>query len=310
VNLPAWLVAHGFHVAPVQADTSQLAMSDRYGETLHLRKDAERDVWSYSNPEDAVDKGTVVDLIVRRDACTLDACLNRLAACFDRSNRSQEALAYRDALLDRENILHRSEARLVAALKVEEEAARGLEGLGVARGTLDEWRFGRPSTILRDPKSLEHSQFRRSDREIVFVERPIDAVAYERVYGQQRACYVYTGDNPGPETRRKISHVLADAPKHLRVVLAFARDSRGSEIAAHVASLDPSRGFERRPPEFGGRWADQMQIEERHRRSLVGRGRKDVELERFRGAVARALDAGIDQAAIRTAITRREGPRR
>jgi hypothetical protein len=305
INLPAWLVAHGFHVAPVQPDRTEIAMSDRYGEAIRVRKDPERAVWSYSSPDDPADRGSVVDLLVRRDGSTLDACVNRLAACFDRSNRSAEAVAYREALLDREDILHRAEARHLAALKVEQQAARDLEHLGVAKGALDEGRFGRPSTILRNPTRLEHSQFRQTDRELVLLERPIDAVAYEKKHGGQHACYLYLGDHPDLDTRRRVAHVLADAPEHIRVVLAFARDTRGHELAAEVARLAPTRQFDRRPPEFGSRWADQMQLEHRHQRSLARDGRSAPDLEAFRKVAGHALEVGVDPADIRTAIVRR-----
>jgi hypothetical protein len=310
IDLPVWLVAQGFHLSPAQTDLTQLAMTDRYGDTLLLRKDLDRGTWTYATEREPSERGTIVDLMVRRDSVTLDDCVNRMAACLDRSNGSREPAAYREAFRDSENILHRAEARHVAAVKVDRDAARDLERLGVERGTLDEWRFGRASTVLRDPTTLEHSRYRSSDRAMVFVERPIDAVAYERAHGKQHACYVYTGDNPDPETKRKIAHLLADAPENLKVVLAFARDRRGVGLGEQVAELAGHRRSERQPPEFGSRWADQMQIEERHRNSLPrlhdgGRPSNDPVLRDVRRELGRALAAGVERADIKTAIVRR-----
>jgi hypothetical protein len=312
IDLPVWLVAQGFHLAPTQPDLTHLAMTDRYGDTLLLWKDLERGTWTYASEREPADRGTIVDLMVRRDGVTRDDCINRMAACLDRSNQSREPAAYREAFRDRENILHRAEARHIAAVTSERVAVRDLERLGVERGTFDEWRFGAASTLLRNPTTLEHSRYRSGDRAMVFVERPIDAVAYERAQGKQHACYVYTGDNPDPEAQRKISHLLSDAPESLKVVLAFARDRRGADLAEKVAELAGHRPIERQPPEFGSRWSDQMQIEQRHRHSLTrlhdgGRPSNDPVLQGVRREIGRAIAAGVDEADIRTAIVRRRG---
>ena len=310
LDLPAWLVAHGYHLSPTQPDPTRLAMTDRWGQTLHLRKDLDRDTWTYTTSREPTEHGTVVDLMVRRDGSSLDECVNRMAACFDRTNKSREPAVYRDALGDRDNVLHRAAGRHIEAVKTEREALRGLEPLGVNRPAYDEWRFGRPSKLLRNPTALEHSRYRSTDRSIVFVERPIDAVAFEQKHGHQNACFIYTGDNPDVEARRKIAHVLAGAPPELKVVLAFARDRRGTELADRVAQVAVGRKLERRAPEFGIRWADEMQIQERHRESLTRlnehRGpSRDPVMNEVRRELGRALHAGVDQALLRTAIIRR-----
>ena len=310
IDLPAWLVAHGYHLSPTQPDQTRLAMTDRWGETLQLRKDLDRDTWNYKTGGEPTEHGTVVDLMVRRDGSSLDECVNRMAACLDRNNKSREAVVYRDALSDRDNVLHRAAGRHIEALKTERESLRGHERLGVDRAGYDEWRFGRPSQLLRNPTSLEHSRYRSSDRSIVFVERPIDAVAFEQKHGHQYACFIYTGDNPDVEATRKIAHLLAGAPPELKVVLAFARDRRGTELADQVAQVAVGRQLERRAPEFGTRWADEMQIQERHRESLTRlnnqRGpSRDPVMKDVRRALDRAVQAGVDPALLRTAIIRR-----
>jgi hypothetical protein len=64
---------------------------------------------------------------------------------------------------------------------------------------------------------------------------------------------------------------------------------------------------ERRQPEFGNRWSDQMQIEQRHRDSLPQLYRRpDPVIDNVRREMAKALDAGVNQSAIRTAIVRRQ----
>jgi hypothetical protein len=306
IDLPAWVIAHGFHLAPVQRDLTNLAFANRHGETLHLRRDVEKGTWTYQTDREPIERGTVVDLMVRRDAIGLDECINRLAACVDPSRRTREPLAYREALADPNQILRRAVAEHVAAVTAERDAERDLERLGVLRGTFDSWRFGSAATVLDDPETLAHSRYRPGDRQMVFVERPIDAIAYEQVHGQQRATYVYVGDNPSDQTKRKIAHIIADAPRELVVVAAFAKDRKGVALSEEITELAGPRPVARRKPELGSRWADQMQIQQRHRDVLdrVQR-RRDPALGHTRRASGKSLDPAMDQAAIRTAIVKR-----
>jgi hypothetical protein len=226
IDLPAWLVAHGYHLSPTQPDQTALAMTDRWGETLHLRKDLDRDTWTYKTGTEPAEHGTVVDLMVRRDGSSLDECVNRVAACLDRNNKSRDPVVYRDALSDRDNVLHRAAGRHLGALKTERESLRGLERLGVNRAAYDEWRFGRPSQLLRDPTVLEHSRYRSTDRSIVLVERPIDAVAFEQKHGHQHACFIYTGDNPIVRTGAHARGVVVDARGGPRLRVTGSQISR------------------------------------------------------------------------------------
>jgi hypothetical protein len=306
IDLPAWLIAQGFHLSATQKDLTRLAFSDRHGETLYLQKDVDRRMWTCCTEREPVERATVVDLMVRRGAISLDDCVNRMAACLDPSTRTREPAAYREALADRDNTLRPAVGRHVAAVTLERDAERDLERLGVVRGTFDGWRFGAASAVLHDPDDLGHSRYRKGDRAMVFVERPIDAIAYERVHGKQHATYIYVGDNPSEEAKRKIAHVLADAPPELTVVAALAKDRRGASLAEEIADLAGHRTVERRTPQFGNRWADEMQIEQRHRDSLQRlHSRPDPVIDNARREMARALDAGVDHAAIRTAIVRR-----
>src|SRR5207245_92370 len=114
--------------------------------------------------------------------------------------------------------------------------------------------------------------YRATDRQVVLVERPIDAIAYERSHGNQQACYIYTGDNPSGDSKRKIAHLLADLPDGMKVVVALGRDRRGDELASQLTKLAAALQMQRQKPQLGSRWADQMQMEHRHRRSLQRRG--------------------------------------
>lgn len=306
IDFPAWLIAQKFHLSPVQKDPQKLAFADRYGEVLFLTRNLDTNRWTYQTDTDPVQRGTLVDLMVRRDGLTPDQCVNRMVACLDPSRRSGEPADYRDALADRDNTLRHAVSRHVATVTAERAAERDLEHLGVERGTYDSWRFRAASEVLKDPKQLAHSRYRPGDRAMVFVERPIDAVAYERVHGKQRATYVYTGDHPTAEEKRKIGPIIASAPAELTIVAAVSKSSRGAALAEQIAELAGQRPVERRTPEFGSRWADQMQIEQRQRDSLARLHRRpDPVLENVRHAIAEALDGGVDQAAIRTAIVRR-----
>lgn len=207
-------------------------------------------------------------------------------------------------------MLHRATAKHIEVLKSERAALRDLQRLGVESTTFDEGRFGRPSMRLGEPATLEHSRYRIGDRAIVFVERAIDAVAFEQKHQPRDACYVYTGDSPKADVKQKVAHMLAGAPPELKVVLAFARDRRGTDLAEQVLEIAGHRQVERRAPEYGTRWADEMQIKERHRASLAlvatpAPTTRDPVLQHAHGEIARALDAGVDPVAIKTAILRR-----
>jgi hypothetical protein len=112
------------------------------------------------------------------------------------------------------------------------------------------------------------SKYRPGDKAIVLVERPIDAIAYERAHGKQQVCYVATGSDPGPDERRKLAHLLAEIPTGTRLVLGYGRDEAGRRLATEVQALAPSVSMERRAPELGARWADQLQLERRHALSM------------------------------------------
>jgi hypothetical protein len=306
IDLAAWVVAQGFHLSPVQRDGTKLAFADRHGETLLLTKDLDAGLWNYETSREPIERGTVVDLMIRRDRSSLDECLDRMAACLNLSKQTREAAAYREAAADM--TLRRAVERHVGALAIERDAQKGLEGLGLEHGTFDGWRFGSASVVLKDPDGLGHSRYREGDRAMVIVERPIDAVAYERTHGKQHATYIYVGDNPSDQTKRKLAHIIADAPANLTVVAALAKDRNGAALSEEIAELAGRRPVERRAPEFGNRWADQMQIEGRHRNSIARlHQRPDPVLEKARAAMARALDAGVDPSAIRTAIVSRRG---
>jgi len=156
----------------------------------------------------------------------------------------------------------------------ERGAAAVLEKAGIAQGTLDEWRFGgvknleTVAKVMADPADLWASKYRPTDKQLVFTEQPIDAMAYEKIRGRQISCYMATGREITPEVKKKIAHVLCEVPPGVTVVLAFGRDERGQRLAEQVRALAPTLRMELQPPHFGGRWSTQLQLEHRHSRSL------------------------------------------
>lgn len=274
IDLPAWLMARGFAITSSDSDPTHVAMTSPSLDVYHLRKDLERGTWSYVNTSNQAERGTVVDFMVRHDGATLATCVDRLAGCVSSSRLSPEGITYQQTARQRGEALDRLVSRHVTAIQAERSALRQLEHLGVDRSTYDEWRFGPVrsendvAALLKDPPALAHSRYRASDRQVVLVERPLDALAYERRHGRQQACYIYTGDNPSGDSKRKIAHLLADLPEGMTVVLALGRDRRGDELAGQLAKIAPGLRIERQKPELGSRWADQMQMEHRHRRSL------------------------------------------
>ena len=160
-----------------------------------LTKDLNASRWTYQTGQEPIERGTVIDLMVRRDAISLDDCVNRMAACLDPSQRTGEPAAYREAQADRDNTLRKAVARHISVMTAERDSERGLEHLGVVRGSFDSWRFGPASAVLHDPADLGHSRYRAGDRAMVFVEatdrrhrlraRPRQAARDVRLHGRQ-----------------------------------------------------------------------------------------------------------------------------
>src|SRR6266849_4163293 len=95
----------------------------------------------------------------------------------------------------------------------EQLARQLLRRFGIRVDGVDTWRFGRAqsandiSRVLAEPTELWMSRFRPTDRRLVFVERPIDALSYEQANGGRDACYMAVGALL-PRQRRMIGHVL------------------------------------------------------------------------------------------------------
>jgi hypothetical protein len=280
IDLPAFVWQQGFRVSEERAP-GQLRMNHpTTGESLVLERHPERG-WTYGSADRAMERGSIVDYLVQREGTSRAACLERLIACADeRGLRSQEAARYRAVLRERPEELEAARREHEQAQAAERVARRVLERCGVPGGAIDEPRFGRPlraedaATLTTEPKALWASRYRPSDKVVVLVERPIDAIAYERALGKQGACYIATGSNPDEEQRKRLAHILAEVPDRVGVVLAFGGDRTGRKLAEEIQGLAPMVRMERQAPQFGARWADQMQLEARHALSLqrVNRG--------------------------------------
>ena len=228
VELPAWFMARGFHIAPLQPDPSQLALTGPGLEVLHLRRDLDRGTWSYTNSANPTDRGTVVDFMCKHEGATLATCVNRLAGCVVRSHLSPEGIAYQEAMRDRSNTLHAAVAVHLAALEAEREATRGLEGLGVDRAAFDETRFGR----LRDGRDVE-----------ALLREPHEA----------RTQSLPPDGSPGGarRTAARRDRLRAEARQGARLLHLHGRQPRSPDQASDRSSAGgDSRGHEGRP---GGR---------------------------------------------------------
>jgi hypothetical protein len=275
IDLPAFAWQQGFRLSADQQPGSLRMEHPRTGEAMLVEHDLDRG-WRYRMVDDPQQRGSVVDFLARREGVTRTECLGRLAGCADTisGRSSQEADRYRAVLRERPEALEHAR-RVHEAEKLQERAAgRMLERLGVPRGALDELRFGAVRreadalALTTEPECLWASRYRKSDRAIVLVERPIDAVAYERAIGKQGVCYVATGGRLNDEKQTRLRHLLADVPAGVTVVLAFGRDQAGRALADEVQRLAPKVTMERQTPQLGARWADQMQLEQRHSLSL------------------------------------------
>jgi hypothetical protein len=282
-DLPAMLAARGFVVPTTERDPIHVEMTQpSTGETLLLRKELGSGAWSYQNALDPADRGQASDYIEKRDRVSRSESLDRLIGYATERNFSPDATAYRRARQHKDPALQEAEQRHTVALLQEKAAQRLLREYGVQPSQLESGRFGQfrtPSDLNRlitEPQGLAASAFRPTDKKLVFTERPLDAIGYEGAAGKDRACYMYTGSKPSPETLRKIAHVVAELPPGMTVVLAFGRDEAGRELAERLRTLAPGLKMERESPQFGARWGDQMQAEQRHARSLQRSSSRDL----------------------------------
>lgn len=275
-DLPALLSSRGYVASSsVPRDPGHVEMVERStGRTLLLRKDLSTGVWSYQNAHHSEDRGRTSHYLEAHDRLPRDQSLDRLIVLSTEGSLSPEALAYRRASREKPPALREMENRHLVALYQEQATQRLLSTYGVEPKQLDGGRFGRFKTpsdldrLVREPQRLGASAYRPTDQAIVLTERPLDAIGYERAKGNDRSFYLYTGSSPNEATLREVAQAIADVPPGTRVVLAFGRDDSGSGLAARIQALAPALKMDREPPAFGARWADQMQIEHRHARSL------------------------------------------
>lgn len=246
IDVPAFLWQQGFRV-PQEREPGQLRMTHPIsGETLVLELDPQRG-WTYASDDRQAQRGSIADYLIRREGITREQCLERLVACADQQGeRSDEAARYRAVLRERPVPLETARREHEQARIAEQAARRVLERCGVPDGRIDEARFGRARCeehaikLTSEPATLWASRYRPGDTVIVLVERPIDAIAYERTAGKGKACYIATGSDLNDTARRQLAHILAEAPARVGVVLAFGGDQTGRQLAGDIRGLAPT----------------------------------------------------------------------
>jgi hypothetical protein len=277
IDLPAYLSSRGYTLAAQPSSAEHLAMNGPRGESLLLRRDLDRRIWTYVDRKHSGERGSVMTFLERREGLDPKAAMERLIACADvRRREVAEAVLYREHLNGKPADLRQAEVNHLAEVERQRSANRVLERLGIPPGEYDAWRFGSVRNeadavrLVAEPGSgrVWISPYRPTDRKLVLVERPVDAIAYERRHGVQHACYIATGGALDDERRRRLAHLLTEIPGGMGVVLAFGRDRQGEDLASQVRALSPMLRPERQGPELGARWADQMQMEGRHARSI------------------------------------------
>jgi hypothetical protein len=277
VDLPMYLAYRGYDLVPNERDPSRITMANpKTGDALSLRQDLETGGWSYAGLRDRDDRGTLADYLATRHGLDRKACLERVIALGNPLARDPLGHDFQRFVRAGVPELQSAIAKHRAAVESEISAARHLDKLGVAKGTLDEWRFGRVrnsedlTKLVSDPSDLWASKYRPTDQKVVITEQPIDAMAYEKSRGKQVACYMATGGEPTDLQKKRLAHLLCEVPPGVKIVLAFGRDESGRKLAAEIQALVPTVKMERDIPAFGARWSDQMKIEHRHSRSMTG----------------------------------------
>jgi hypothetical protein len=79
-----------------------------------------------------------------------------------------------------------------------------------------------------------------TDERLVFLERPLDALAYEQLHARGRTAYVALGTSVGPDTRSWAIEVAAQWRREhpgTEIVVAFGRDRLGQQLANAASDL-------------------------------------------------------------------------
>jgi hypothetical protein len=296
IDLPAYLAQRGYDFAgTVRGQDSAAGFTvgivmrnvDREPPMLLLSRDSERGGWAYTYPTNPAGPGSAADYLVRHEKLSRSASLERLAACLNRSRRDvPEAEKYRACIADKPLPLRRAENEHEVFAQQHRDVVADLGRLGVrARTAIDMCgpravpaalpdRFPAlkvPADVhqlVEEPAKLWTSSYKTTDKQLVLVERGIDALAHAQKHRNPDVCYVAVGSELTPVRRTQLSHLLAELPAGMAVVAAFGRDEAGRRLADDVGRLAPQLPLQRTPPEFGARWSDQMQLEGRHTRSL------------------------------------------
>lgn len=255
------------------------------GEKIAISRDADGH-WVYWNPQDATDRGTVVDLLCRyrgvsvREACeTLRDWAGRppappsgldpvRAPTRARSiDLSAVERAFRAARSDASPAYLQSRAisrrtltgpRFFGTFRVDDQGAvlfphQRTDGTltGFERKAPGLTRFATGGT-----KSLWRSRSLDADRTLVITESAIDSISYHELLPDPLTRYASVGGSLGREQGQMLALELADLSPDVRVIVATDSDRAGELLAAQIHQLAPLvRRLERHSPPLKD-WSD------------------------------------------------------
>jgi hypothetical protein len=102
-----------------------------------------------------------------------------------------------------------------------------------------------------------------TDRVLVVVESPVDALAYRQANAVQDARYVAVSTKLPPRQRDLLVRVIANTPSDARLVLAFGATAAGEVLAARVQTIARPRKLERHPPDNRRSWTALVELQQR-----------------------------------------------
>lgn len=124
-------------------------------------------------------------------------------------------------------------------------------------------REGRVAAAGRVEIGVWTSAERMTDRALVMVDSPIDALAYQQANKTKDARYLALGPRMDTHRQELAQGALNNAPSDARLVLAFGQTTVGNALAARVSAIAKARRFERHVPERGRSWAAFVERQER-----------------------------------------------
>jgi hypothetical protein len=136
------------------------------------------------------------------------------------------------------------------------ESPRTLNRFGIALARIPAGNTRDCQEALQGARGVWGGGVAGSDTKVVFVDRPIDALAYEEYRSGGNHCVLSIGRELTPELRNALKQAIDKLPPDKSIVTAFANDPTGAELRRTVQAMAGGRTVVDDGPPRGRTWAE------------------------------------------------------